>query len=208
MKKNIKNWFKKEKTAPSEEASSPQEGYTSMSTNSLYSLPPAELVSIIFKYDLEVKNLNKELSSAKDSLSTMKIDLPKYQEQALLYKQHNETLQNECNKLASDLNEAQSVLDRTQASFDITQNQLSSKEELIYSYKAKIIELEKQVLELQITGINFDAGEEITKLKSKLAEASNSNAAINELKINNKMLENEVSKLSASISEGKEQIRM
>ena len=64
------------------------------------------------------------------------------------------------------------------------------------------------MLDLQFNGIQFDAGEEIMKLKNKLEESYKSSAEIGELKIKNKVLEGEVSKLVASVTEGKEQIRM
>jgi myosin heavy subunit len=209
MKKNLKNWFhKKEKTAASEETTNPQDGYTAMNSNSLYNLPAPELVGIIFKFDLEVKNLNKELASAKETLGSMKTELPKVQEESLLYKQHNENLQSECNKLASDLNEAVTALDSKQAQYDLLKSQLESRDQLILSYKSQIQDLEKQVLDLQITGLTFDAGEEIIKLKKSLEESSKHTAEINELKIQNKIQENEINKMSAMITENKEQIRM
>ena len=209
MKKNLKKWFnKKDKTETSEDTTTPQENYTAMSSNSLYTLPPAELVSIIFKFDLEVKNLNKDLLSTKEQLSTIKQDFTKSQEQNLLYKQHNESLQSECNRLALNLNQTTTLLDSKQEQIEVITNQLISRDEISNSYKSKIQELEKQVTELQLTGIKFDAGEEIVKLKAKIEESSKSSAEINELKIKNKMLEGEINKLSANIIENKEQIRM
>ena len=209
MKKNLKNWFtKKSKQELSEEGTSPQDNYTSMNSNSLYNLPAAELVSIIFKFDQEVKNLNKELSSSKDYMLSMKAEYPKSQEQLALYKQHNETLQSECNKLAIDLNEAVTSVESKNSQVDLLKTQLTSRDEVISTYDAKIRELEKQVLDLQFNGIQFDAGEEIMKLKNKLEESYKRGAEIGELKIKNKVLEGEVSKLVASVTEGKEQIRM
>ena len=111
IQKNLKKWFsKKDKTEGSEETTTPQENYTAMASNSLYNLPATELVAIIFKFDLEVKNLNKDLQSTKDQLSSTKQDYSKLQDQSTLYKQHNEALQSECNKLVIDLNEAATSL--------------------------------------------------------------------------------------------------
>ena len=209
MKKNLKKWFsKKDKTEGSEETTTPQENYTAMASNSLYNLPATELVAIIFKFDLEVKNLNKDLQSTKDQLSSTKQDYSKLQDQSTLYKQHNEALQSECNKLVIDLNEAATSLDTKQESINLLTNQVNSKDEMLSSYKIKLQELEKSLLDLQFTGINFDAGEEIIKLKAKLEESSKSSDEINELKIKNKMQEGEISKLSQNLSESKEQMRM
>ena len=209
MKQNLKNWFKKKnKQELSEETTSPQETYTAMNSNSLYNLPPSELVSIIFKFDQEVKNLNKELSSAKEYTLSMKTEYPKSQEQLALYKHHNETLQSECNKLATDLNEAVASLESNTSQVDVLKTQLASRDEVIRSFDLQIRDLEKQVLDLQFNGIPFEAGDEIVKLKNQVEEAHKSNAEIGELKIMNKVLEGEVSKLVASVTEGKEQIRM
>ncbi|OMJ75643.1 hypothetical protein SteCoe_25166 [Stentor coeruleus] len=205
----MKKWFKKkDKNNNSEETSTPPENYTAMNSNSLYSLPVNELVSIIFRFDVEVKNMTKELTSAKESLVIYKADLPKAQEQSLLYKQHNETLQTECNKLASELNEATTALCSRQSQLDLLKNQFSSKDELIQNYKSKIQELEKQNLELQITGIDSKPENDVLQLKAKLEDSSRALAEISELQIKNKTYESEIAKLSACISEDKEQIRM
>ncbi|OMJ89999.1 hypothetical protein SteCoe_7791 [Stentor coeruleus] len=205
----MKNWFKKkDKTNNPEETSTPTENFTAMNSNSLYSLPVNELVSIIFRFDAEVKNLTKELISVKESLGVYKADLPKAQEQSLLYKQHNETLQAECNKLATELNEATTALCSRQGQLDLLKNQLSSKDELVQNYKFKIQELEKQNLELQITGIDSKPEKEVLHLKAKLEDSSRASAEISELQIKNKTLESEIAKLSACVSEDKDQIRM
>lgn len=209
MKQNLKKWFKKkEKSEATEETASPHENYTAMNSNSLYSLPPGELVSIIFKFDQEVKNLNKELGISRDTLPGLKAELAKAMDQAVLYKTNNESLQSDCKKLAIDLNEAVTQLDLKQLQIDALQSQIISKDEAISSYTGKLQELEKQVLDLQMTGINFDAGEEIVRLKHKLEEAFKSNGEVNELKIKNKVLEAEIAKSVERVNEGKEQIRM
>ncbi|OMJ80804.1 hypothetical protein SteCoe_18858 [Stentor coeruleus] len=172
----MKNWIKrKTQNITSEETATPSKNFTAMNSNSLYSHPVNELVSIIFRFDTEVKNLVKELNLAKDTLSSYKDDLPKAQEQSLLYKQHNEALQIECNRLAKDLNETTTTLCSKNGQIDLLKNQLFSKDELIQSYKAKIQDLEKQVLELQMTGINFQPGDEVSQLKMKLESLQKTN---------------------------------
>ncbi|OMJ78834.1 hypothetical protein SteCoe_21278 [Stentor coeruleus] len=204
----MKNWIKrKTQNITSEEASTPSDNFTAMNSNSLYSLPVNELVSIIFRFDLEVKNLTKELNLAKDTISSYKGDLPKTQDQSLLYKQHNEALQIECNKLAKDLNEARTSLYNRNGQFDLMKNQMLSKDELIQNYKAKIQDLEKQVLELQITGISFQPSDEVVQLKAKLEESKKILPQINELNAKNKSLESEIAKLSSTINNDKTQIR-
>lgn len=209
MKTGFKKLFNKKKTTnESEETTSPQENYTPMTTNSLYTLPANELVAIIFKYDQEVKNLNKELSSVKDQLYSSKSDLSKLQDESVLYKENRETLQLECNRLARELNEAVTSLDSRQAQLDLFKSQLASRDELVTNYKSRITELEKQNCDLQLSAMHLSTGAEIDKFRAKLEESSKQEALIHDLNLKTKTLEAEVTKLCLTISDDKETIRM
>jgi chromosome segregation ATPase len=210
MKTGFKKLFNKKKTNESEETVTPADNYTAMSSNSLYSLPVPELVSIIFKFDQEVKSLNKDLTQNKDQLQSTKSELSKLQEESSLYKENKETLQLECNRLARELNEAVTFLDSKQAQLDLFRNQLSSREELLNNYKSRIADLEKQNCDLQLTGINLtdSSSSEIEKLRQKIAEANKQDALIHDLNLKSKSLEAEVNKLSAVVADDREQLRM
>ena len=209
MKTGFKKLFNKnKKTNESEETVSPTDNYTAMSSNSLYSLPVAELVTIIFKFDQEVKTLNKDLGQTRDQLQTNKSDLSKLQEESALYKENKETLQLECNRLARELNEALTSLDSKQAQLDLFRNQLSSRDELLANYKTRIADLEKQNCELQLTGIDLSSSSEMDKFRTKLEEAAKLEATVHDLNMKNKSMEAEISKMSATISDDREQIRM
>ena len=145
MKKGFKNLFKKnkdgtvsDKSQKNEKTSVPQEGYTTMESNSLYNLPANELVEIIFKFDLEVKSLNKDLQSTKESLTSTKNELAKVQEESVLYKKHNETLQSEYSEMLKNLNEAKEQIDSKDSQIDLIQNCLASKDQLLTACKEKM----------------------------------------------------------------------
>lgn len=209
MKTGFKKLFNKNKKPNEpEETVAPSDNYTAMSSNSLYSLPVAELVTIIFKFDQEVKTLNKDLSQSLSQLQTNKADLSKLQEESALYKENKETLQLECNRLARELNEALTSLDSKQAQLDLFRNQLSSKDELVANYKARITDLEKQNCELQLTGIDLSSSNEMDKFRTKLEDAAKLEATVHDLNMKNKSMEAEISKMSATISDDREQIRM
>ena len=209
MKTGFKKLFNKKKASnDSEETASPQENYTPMSTNSLYTLPANELVTIIFKFDQEVKNLNQELLSVKDQLQSSKSDLSKLQDESVLYKENRETLQLECNRLARELNEAVTSLDSRQAQLDLFRSQLASKDELVTNYKSRITELEKQNCDLQLSAMHLSAGPETEKFRAKLEESSKQEALVHDLNLKSKTLEAEITKLCLTVSDDKETIRM
>lgn len=209
MKSGFKKLFNKKKaTTDSEETTTPQENYTAVNSNSLYSLPAAELVTIIFKFDQEVKTLNKELNSLRDQQQATKSDLSKLQEESVLYKENRETLQLECNRLARELNEAVTSLDSKQAQLDLFKSQLISKDEIVSNYKSRISVLEKQNCDLQLSGMNLSSSADTDKIRAKLEESNKQEALIQDLELKTKTLETEVNKLCLIISDDKEQLRM
>lgn len=208
MKTGFKKLFKKKQQNVEEADPGPKDNYTSMSSNSLFSMPVPELVSIIFKYDSELKTLNQELGTLKDQHQLLKQNSLKLQDESSLYKETKDNAQFECHRLATELNEALTSLDSCQSQLELVKTQLASRDSILVTLNSRISELEKQNCELQLSGINFNQTDEIENLRKKLAEFNKQEQIIRELKVKNEILEKEVKKISASAAENKEQARM
>lgn len=209
MKTGFKKLFKKKTKNPeTADQPSPKDTYTSMSSDSLFSMPVSELVSIIFKYDSELKSLNQDLTTAKDQNQTLKQSFQKLQDESSLYKETKDNAQFECHRLATELNEAVTSLDSCQSQLELAKTQLASKDSMLNTLKSRVSELEKQNCELQLTGIHITPNDETENLRKKLAECNKLEQTIRELKVKNESLENELKKISASAVESKEQARM
>lgn len=199
---------KKPQNSEQSDPATPKDTYTSMSSNSLFSMPVSELVSIIFKYDTELKNLNQELATLKDQHQLLRQTSQKLQDESSLYKATKDNTQFECHRLATELNEALTSLDSCQSQLELVKTQLASRESILLTLNSRVSELEKQNCELQLSGLNFTQSDEIENLRKKLAEFTKQEQAIRELKVKNEILENEAKKISASAAESKEQARM
>lgn len=93
MKKGFKKLFAKKQLPESEaEETAPNqpEGYVAMDSKSLQSLTNQELFNIIYRYDAEVKHLNKQLVETLELGNAKEKDYQKCQEELKLYKEHLE----------------------------------------------------------------------------------------------------------------------
>ena len=94
MKKGFKKLFAKkqqlQESEAEETAPSQPEGYVAMDSKSLQSLSNQELSNIIYRYDAEVKNLNKQLVENIEVGIAKEKDYKQCQEELKLYKDHLE----------------------------------------------------------------------------------------------------------------------
>lgn len=93
MKKGFKKLFAKKQLQESEaEETAPNqpEGYVAMDSKSLQSLSNKELFNIIYRYDTEVKHLNKQLVDTIELSNNKEKDYQQCQEELKLYKEHLE----------------------------------------------------------------------------------------------------------------------
>ncbi|CAG9320182.1 unnamed protein product [Blepharisma stoltei] len=226
----FKKLFKKKDKDSTEHANAntqptqpPPEGYVTMDGSSLYNMPAADLVEIIYKYDAEVKHLNQQISTDSEQLSQFNKDFPILQEKFQYFSKHSEELQNELDRVEEELKDTQASLESRKAELDLAKSQLASKSELVANYRQQVEDLRAQITELETENLIIpqSAGSccadreaeiiklhsDIAKLKTSLAESNKVSQEVQELRITNKSLESEIAKMSIQHEVGNAQIK-
>ena len=198
----IKKLFKKKQKPVHEIEESPNSGYIAMDSSSLSSLPAADLMNIIYRFNSEVQILNKQLDEKSSQVEGLTSQISKLNDEINLHKDYSEKLNQELRASISDFNDVSMALHNKSTELGLAKEQLESKDELLESFKNQISVLKDQHVE------ETEDGGEVKRLKKKIKKSKIHEQRVQELTITNKMLENDVHKHELLSENLNEQIRL
>jgi chromosome segregation ATPase len=143
MKASLQKFFKKRKAAEEVQVQV-QEQYQTVESNQLAQSSPEDLMQVIYRYDTEVKRLNKAIEDSR----SVQAEHDKGLEEAQLYKKHNETLQKHVQDLSEEVDQIKATLDTSASEVATLKEQLLAKEQTLYQLNEPTREI---AAELQVT---------------------------------------------------------
>lgn len=128
MRSSLQKFFKKRKAVEEEQT---PEKYQTVESNQLSHSSPEELMQIIYRYDAEVKRLNKAFDDSKTTIASMSKAL----EEAQLYREHMEALQKHSHHLSDELANVRVLLGNTTNEASLLRDQLAANEQLLSQFR-------------------------------------------------------------------------
>lgn len=200
----LKRFFNKSRKPTHQIEESPSEPYRSVNSESLERMPPAELLSIIYRYDSEVKYLNTQLEESSQKETKAKSQMIKLKEELVLHRGHGDKLNEEFHAVSVDLKKTAELCEQQKIKVTMMTTELETKDELLRNFKQQIRDLAENSTESGSTGTE-GLRAKVAKLKKKLYQ--NNPESLQELEIAKKLLENEVTKQSALCRQQESQIQ-
>ena len=204
MKKGFKKFFtKKDKSPQKEEAKEQEEAYVKVEGSTLTTLSNTELIDIIYKYDSELRYLNTQMETLKESQGK----LTKCQEEMQLYRQHFEGMQEVVSEKNQEISRLKNEIDiknqqNTEHIASLEKEFEEQKKETESEYLKKIQSLEsllQQKRSSEETGQSSEINQLEAQVKNLFEEKSVLAKENHELSEKIKVFEQENAKLSQNL---------